>query len=61
MQTFGGVSDVVEIAGGRVAFADPMARRFHTGDFATVRSTPSAFRLTPALQCTGLLYRHPGG
>ena len=33
--TFGGVSAVVEIAGGRVAFADPMARRFHTGDFAT--------------------------
>ncbi len=33
--TFGGVSAVVEIPGGRVAFADPMARRFHTGDFAT--------------------------
>ncbi len=33
--TFGGVSNVVEIGGGRVAFADPMGRRFHTGDFAT--------------------------
>lgn len=32
---FGGVSNVVEINGGRVAFADPMARRFHTADFAT--------------------------
>ena len=59
--TFGGVSDVVEIAGGRVAFADPMARRFHTGDFATgavdnigvpVDSLP--FNAPPSL------YRHPG-
>jgi len=33
--SFGGLSDVVEIAGGRVAFTDPLARRFHTGNFAT--------------------------
>ena len=33
--TFSNVSNVVEIEGGRVAFADPLARRFHTGDFAT--------------------------
>ena len=33
--TFSNVSNVVEIQGGRVAFADPLARRFHTGDFAT--------------------------
>jgi hypothetical protein len=59
--TFGAVSDVVEIAGGRVAFADPMARRFHTGDFATgsvdtigvpVDSLP--YNAPPSL------YRHPG-
>lgn len=59
--TFGGVSDVVEIEGGRVAFADPMARRFHTGDFATgavdtigvpVDSLPS--NAPPSL------YKHPG-
>jgi hypothetical protein len=59
--TFGGVSDVVEIGGGRVAFADPMARRFHTGDFATgsvdtigvpVDSLP--YNAPPSL------YRHPG-
>jgi hypothetical protein len=59
--TFGGVSDVVEIPGGRVAFADPMARRFHTGDFTTglvdtigvpVDSLP--YNAPPSL------YRHPG-
>ena len=59
--TFGGVSDVVEIAGGRVAFADPMARRFHTADFATgavdtigvpVDSLP--YDAPPSL------YKHPG-
>lgn len=59
--TFGGVSNVVEIDGGRVAFADPMARRFHTGDFATgavdtvgvpVDSLP--YNAPPSL------YRHPG-
>ena len=59
--TFGGVSDVVEIPGGRVAFADPMARRFHTGDFATgavdtigvpVDSLP--YNAPPSL------YKHPG-
>ena len=59
--TFGGVSDVVEISDGRVAFADPMARRFHTGDFATgavdtigvpVDSLP--YNAPPSL------YKHPG-
>ncbi len=33
--TFSNVSNVVEIEGGLVAFADPIARRFHTGNFAT--------------------------
>lgn len=33
--SFGGLSAVVEIDSGLVAFADPMSRRFHTASFAT--------------------------
>ena len=59
--TFGGVSDVVEIAGGRVAFADPMARRFHTGDFATgaVDTIGVPVDSLP-FNAPASLYRHPG-
>ena len=59
--TFGGVSDVVEIAGGRVAFADPMARRFHTGDFATgaVDTLGVPVDSLP-YNAPASLYRHPG-
>ena len=35
--TFAAVSNVVELAGGRVAFTDPKERRFVTGDFAAGR------------------------
>ena len=33
--TFGAVSNVVEYAGGRVAFADTRERNFHAADFAS--------------------------
>jgi hypothetical protein len=35
--SFASVSDVVELPGGRVAFANPKGRRFHTGDFGAGR------------------------
>ena len=59
--TFGGVSDVVEIGGGRVAFADPIARRFHTGDFATgAVDTVGVPVDTLPFNAPSSLYKHPG-
>lgn len=57
----GGVSNVVEIAGGKVAFADPMGRRFLTADLAagTVDSIGVVVDSLP-YDAPASLYRRPG-
>jgi hypothetical protein len=57
--TFGAVSNVVEMAGGRVAFADPKDRHFVAGDFATGKLDTLGARLdTVRAESTG--YKLPG-
>ena len=59
--TFSNVSNVVEIDGGRVAFADPLARRFHTGDFATgAVDTVGVPVDTLPVNAPASLYKRPG-
>lgn len=59
--TFASVSNVVEYAPEQVAFTDPTARRFHTGDFSTgaVDTVGAAVDSMPA-NAPPLLYKLPG-
>ena len=57
--TFGAVSNVVEYAGGRVAFADTRERLFHTADFATGQVDTLGTRVDSVKADDGS-YRLPG-
>ena len=57
--TFGAVSNVVEYAGGRVAFADSRERRFHAADFASGKVDTLGTRVDSVKADDGS-YRLPG-
>jgi hypothetical protein len=57
--TFGAVSNVVEYAGGRIAFADSRERRFHAADFASGKVDTLGTRVDSVKADDGS-YRLPG-
>jgi hypothetical protein len=57
--TFGAVSNVVEYAGGRVAFADTRERNFHAADFASGKVDTLGTRVDSVTADDGS-YRLPG-
>jgi hypothetical protein len=57
--TFGAVSNVVEYAGGRVAFADTRERNFHVADFASGQVDTLGMRVDSVTADDGS-YRLPG-